>query len=103
MESFDSSKDSEYNMTSKNDPVKRKPGKYEQLLKEFSQESSAGGINKVFSSKPLLIRSIWVVLCVVCYGAMIYLSFSAIKTYFSKPTSTYIDVSFETVSNERQQ
>ncbi|XP_028411343.1 amiloride-sensitive sodium channel subunit alpha-like [Dendronephthya gigantea] len=95
VESFDSTKDSEHNMTS-SDSVKRKPGKYQQLLKEFSQESSAGGINKVFSSKPLLIRLIWVLLCVVCYGAMIYLSYIAIKTYFDKPTSTYVEVSFET-------
>ncbi|CAB4020968.1 degenerin mec-10-like isoform X3, partial [Paramuricea clavata] len=78
------------------EPIKRKPGKYQKLLKEFSQESSAGGINKIFSSKPILIRSIWVLLCLVCYSAMIYLSFSAVKTYFTNPTSTFIDVSFET-------
>ena len=52
----------------------------------------------MFSSKPALIRFIWVVLCVVCYGAMVYLSFTAVKTYLGNPTSTFIDVSFETVS-----
>jgi phage shock protein PspC (stress-responsive transcriptional regulator) len=85
-------------MIPESEPIKRKPGKYQKLFKEFSQESSAGGINKVFSSKPLFIRSIWVLLCVVCYGAMVYLSYSAIETYFSNPTSTLIDVSFESVS-----
>ena len=81
-----------------NEPTKPKAGKYQTLLKEFSQESSAGGINKIFSSKPTLIRSIWVVLCIVCYGAMVFLSFVAVKTYYNNPTSTFIDVSFETVS-----
>ena len=90
-------------MVPENEPIKRKPGKYQKLLKEFSQESSAGGINKIFSSKPVLIRSIWVLLCLVCYSAMIYLSFSAVKTFFTNPTSTFIDVSFETVSKNIQE
>ena len=88
---------------SEDKPTKQISGKYRKLFKEFSQESSAGGINKVFSSKPIFIRSIWALLCIVCYGAMIFLSYLAVKTYFDKPTSTFIDVSFETVSNQPYQ
>ena len=100
METFNGESMKKTTMIAENELMKTKPGKYQKLLKEFSQESSAGGINKIFSSKPVLIRSIWVVLCIVCYGAMVYLSFAAVKTFFSKPTSTFIDVSFETVINK---
>ena len=77
-------------------PQKR-DGKYHKLFKEFVENSSACGINKVFSSKPLLIRSIWFIICVICYGAMAYLSSMLIKQYLANPTSTFVDVSFQRV------
>lgn len=81
--------------------AKHRGDRYRQLLREFAENSSAGGVNKVFSSKTLLIRSTWIVLCIACYGAMVFLSYKLLQQYFGNPTATFVDVTFERVSNTR--
>ena len=88
---------SEKSTTEQNDekPEKNSRNSFRQLLKQFASDTSFGGISKVTLSDGYIRRFLWALISATCYGFTIYMCYSLIITYFNKPISTIVDITYE--------
>lgn len=72
------------------------------ILKDFCEDTSWGGLGRVAGSKYLLFRIIWLIAFLAAFGAGIYQLYILFQLYESKPVSTQISLERSTVSHFRQ-